>query len=186
MPRLEHDAYMTPPHYVSALLNEVNIHGHVFEPCVGDGAIADELRKMASVRRVYTNDIDKKRKADTHYDARHTMPVPKFDWAVTNPPFSDMFDIVVHMLDTVPNVAVLARLSFLEPTEERADLLENNPPTQIIVLPRYSFRVNDAGKKQTDNVTCAWLVWEAHGAPRRTSFYGRGKAQHVALIRSLT
>jgi hypothetical protein len=185
MPRRPLDFYETPPHYTAALLNEVNIFGHVYEPCVGDGAIADELRKVPSVRRVYTNDIDIKRKADTYYDARGSMPVPKFDWAVTNPPFSDEFRILETTLDKIPNVAFLARISFLEPTEERADFWENNPPTQIIVLPRYSFRDNDAGKKQTDNVTCCWLVWHANGEPRRTSFYGRGKAQTIATIRSL-
>src|SRR5690348_14373268 len=70
MPRLEYDAYMTPPHYIAALLSEVNIFGSVCEPCVGDGAIADALRTLPSVRRVATNDIDKKRKADSHFDAR--------------------------------------------------------------------------------------------------------------------
>lgn len=185
MPRRELDFYETPPHYTAALLNEVNIFGHVYEPCVGDSAIADELRRLPSVRKVFTNDIDKKRKADTHFDARNQMPVNTFDWIVTNPPFSDEFEILSLALDACKNVAFLARVSFLEPTNERADLLENNPPTQIVVLPRYSFRDNDEGKKATDNVTCAWLVWHADGQFRRTSFYGRAKAQTIATIRSL-
>ena len=188
MPRLPLDAYMTPPHYIAALLNEVNIHGIVYEPCVGDGAIADALRALPSVRRVVTNDIDPHCAADTHYDATAEIEAhvpPLFDWAVTNPPFADAFDILMMTWPSIRNVAFLARLSFLEPTEERAGFLEEHPPTQMIVLPRYSFRNNDAGKKQTDNVTCAWLVWHDNEESRGISFYGRAKAAVTEQIRRL-
>jgi hypothetical protein len=179
---------MTPPHYIAALLAEVNIHGIVYEPCVGDGAIANALRRLLSVRRVDTNDIDRAYPADTHYDATvqisANMP-PLFDWAVTNPPFTQAYDILTMTWPNVRNVAFLARLSFLEPTEERAGFLEEHPPTQMIVLPRYSFRTNDAGKRQTDNVTCAWLVWHADRVPRGISFYGRAKAAVTEQIQGL-
>jgi hypothetical protein len=185
MPRLPLDAYMTPPHYIAALLAEVNIHGIVYEPCVGDGAIANALRALPSVRRVVTNDIDKRCKADTHFDAAHAASVGSFNWAVTNPPFSEEYEILQATLVCATNIAFLARLSFLEPTEERAGFLEEHPPTQMIVLPRYSFRNNDAGKRQTDNVTCAWLVWHADGVPRGISFYGRAKAAVTEQIQGL-
>jgi hypothetical protein len=50
---------------------------------------------------------------------------------------------------------LLLRLSFLEPTFERQDLLIDNPPDAMIVLPRYSF----TGDGKSDSVTCAWMVW---------------------------
>jgi hypothetical protein len=187
MPRRELDFYETPKHYTAALLNEVNVFGRVYESCVGDRAIADMLERVPSVRRVYTNDIDKKRDADTHYDARTFQPeYPQpFDWSITNLPFVDAFDIITNNLPLAKHHAYLVRLSFLEPTEERADLLENNPPNQIIVLPRHSFRNNDAGKKATDNVTCCWLVWHGDDEPRRIAVYGRAKSKTIELIRSL-
>lgn len=186
MPRRLLDFYETPPHYIAALLGEVNIFGRVYEPCVGDGAIADALRRLPSVRKVITNDIDKKRKADTHSDAREGYAWPKeFDWAATNPPFSDELVILENALSATPNVAFLARLSFLEPTEDREGFLGEHPPSQIIVLPRYSFRPNDDGKKQTDSVTCAWLVWMQDRQPRRTRIVGRGRAQAEAVLGGL-
>ena len=186
MPRRELDFYETPPHYIAALLGEVNIWGRVYEPCVGEGAIADALRTLPAIGHVTTNDIDKKRTADRHEDARTPKAwVDLFDWVVTNPPFSDELEILDHALSVCGNVAFLARLSFLEPTEEREYFLEQHAPDQVIVLPRYSFRPNDAGKRQTDSVTCAWLVWFQDHAPRRTAVWGRGKSQAYAAMRDL-
>lgn len=187
MPRRPLDFYETPPHYVAALLGEVNIYGRVFEPCVGEGSIADALRKVSVVRAILTNDIDRKREADFHKDAREPDAWPKgFDWIVTNPPFSDELPILEQALDQGTNVAFLARLSFLEPTEEREYFLGQHAPNQIIVLPRYSFRPNDNGKRQTDSVTCCWMVWWTDNAPRRTAVWSRGKAMAYAAIRNLT
>ena len=185
MPRRVLDFYETPPHYVASLLAEVNIFGRVYEPCVGEGAISNVLRELPSVRKVVTSDIDPKRKADMHYDARVETPGMPLDWIITNPPFSDELEILDLMMQCAPNVAFLARLSFLEPTEDREGFLEQNPPSQIIVLPRYSFRANDEGKKQTDNVTCCWMVWLEDRQPRRLRFFGRGRSRTEALLRGL-
>lgn len=188
MPRHPLDFYETPPHYIAALIGEVAIYGHVFEPCVGDKAIADALDNLGAVRTVVTNDIDHKRKARNHEDARKPGTFEQgdytFDWIVTNPPFSDELLILENALDVCPNVAFLARLSFLEPTEDRSHLLESNPPKRIIVLPRYSFRLNDDGKRQTDNVTCCWMVWGNNVEPG-VAVWGRGKSESYALIRDL-
>lgn len=186
MPRRELDFYETPPHYIAALLQEINVFGRVYEPCVGEGAIANAVRALPSVRKVVTNDLDERRSADCHIDATHLLPVPgTFDWAITNPPFSDELGILERVIE-IPNIAFLARLSFLEPTEDREYFLSRHPPQQIIVLPRYSFRPNDEGKKQTDSVTCAWLVWIADRVPRATACWGRGRAQTAAILRGLT
>ena len=52
-------------------------------------------------------------------------------------------------------VAFLLRLSFVEPTNERGDWLEKNPPTGRITLPRYSF----TGDGRSDSVTAEWMIW---------------------------
>lgn len=187
MPRRELDFYETPPHYIAALLGEVNVFGRVYEPCVGDGAIAKALRTIGAVRKVVTNDIDVDRDADGWCDARliEAWGGNPFHWAITNPPFSDELAILDNALETCPNVAFLARISFLEPTAEREHLLETRPPQQLIYLPRYSFRLNDDGKKATDNVTCCWMVWFEDRVARQTAVWGRGKSQAYAVIRDL-
>lgn len=174
-PRRALDSYQTPPSYVEPLLELIGpLAGlTVYEPCVGLWHIA---RYLTGAAKLVTNDIDPACAADTHFDARRleAWPWPSdygasdyaFDWVITNPPFSDELVILSHALNAGRNVAFLARLSFLEPTIERGPFFLEHPPSDVIVLPRYSFRLNDAGKRQTDNVTCCWLVWR--GAHRGT------------------
>jgi hypothetical protein len=182
--RIEHEFYETPPHYIAALLAEINIFGRVYEPCVGDGAIERALRTMGAVRSVVSNDLDPQRQADSHVDAT-CSPIPaKIDWVVTNPPFSQELEILQTAREGAPGTAFLARLSFLEPTEDRAYMLEQDPPQRIIVLPRYSFRPNDQGKRATDSVTCCWLVWGPNVQPG-ISVWGRGRSEAAALIGAL-
>lgn len=163
--RREHDFYETPPHYLEALYADMDFntfrHRPVIEPCVGEGAISKALTKEFNLK-VLTNDIDKKRKADSHFDAAGEKFWTGEEWAlsITNPPFNAMEDIVSHMLEHSENVITLARLSFLEPTQKRTELFKRyGDPTMLIVLSRYSFRLNDEGKRATDSMTCCWIGW---------------------------
>lgn len=165
MPRRPLDAYETPPHYVQALLDVIGAPtGVVYEPCVGTGCISALLTDAV----VFTNDIDPDVEADTHEDAATDGPAwgtLGFDWIITNPPFSLETEILAQALRWGKNLAFLARLSFLEPVEDRVALLQAHPPTGLVVLPRYSFRLNDAGKRATDSVTCCWLLWQEKEKP---------------------
>jgi len=65
-------------------------------------------------------------------------------------------------------VAMLLRLSFLEPTAKvnpRGPWLAECPPSRLIVLPRCSY----TGDGRTDSVTTAWMIWL------------RGDARHAGL-----
>lgn len=160
--RRAHDFYETPPHYLEALLEYVTIPTltTVFEPCVGEGAISQYLLDHFETVKLFTNDIDRKRKADMHFDATNESKWGDWEWSITNPPFNQMEPIVRNMLQHSDNTLVLARLSFLEPTAIRRKLYEDfGDPDMLIVLPRYSFRLNDKGKRATDSVTCCWLGW---------------------------
>ena len=158
--RREHDFYPTPEGATKALLARVSIGGHLFEPCAGAG---DIVRVLAADRRVVlvdTNDLDKRHTAKTHEDAtdkRWWNTLPQYDWIVTNPPFSVAHKIIPHACEHARDgVAMLLRLTYLEPCEGRALWLAVNPPHRLIVLPRISF----SGDGATDSVTCAWFVWQ--------------------------
>lgn len=167
MPRHPLDQYETPPHYVAPLLELIgSLRGHsVYEPCVGQGHIS---RFLDGAAHLLTNDLDPTQRADLHEDARHPeawRPTTTFDWTITNPPFRDELPILKLALAASRNVAFLARLSFLEPTLTRQVFWCARAPTDVIVLPRYSFRCNDQGKRQTDNVTCCWLIYREGKPP---------------------
>jgi hypothetical protein len=81
-------------------------------------------------------------------------------WIVTNPPFNLALEIVQHALSLSPRVAILVRLSFLEPTRQRAPFLSRRPPDRVIITPRMRFpRGDELPQRGTDSVTTAWLVW---------------------------
>ncbi len=160
-PRQDFDAYMTPPHYLEALFEYVELpkRSGIVEPCAGDGAISDLL--LAEDHQVWTNDIDKKRGATTHADARSLAFWEELtdscdvDWTITNPPFDGIEDILRHSLMSVENTISLARLSILEPTISRKTLFRMfGDPNLVIVLPRYKF-----SEPSKDTMTCCWIGW---------------------------
>lgn len=155
--RRKFDQYFTPAPATAVLLSYVDIHGAIFEPCVGDGAIAKQLATKGVVN---SNDIDPAMEANWHEDAARALFWAKFKdryhWVVSNPPFNRAAEIVqgAHYAAT-EGIAMLLRLSFLEPCENRAEFLALAPPDLLLVLPRISF----TGDGKTDSVTCAWFVW---------------------------
>jgi hypothetical protein len=130
------------------------------EPCVGRGdLITDRNRNELE----WTNDVDPDRDAVYHLNACHPSAwdvFPRVPWIVTNPPFrmADRILTLARQHATV-GVALLLRLSFLEPTDDRVHTLTKAPPDRLIVLPRISF----TGDGKTDSVTCAWMVWDIDG-----------------------
>lgn len=155
--RRKNDWYPTPSSATEALLKEYTFSGTILEPCVGDGAMHKVLTTLGLP--IITNDIDIKWKADHHLNASSpdlyaaTGPI---DWVITNPSFKDAFEILKQSyLHADIGVAMLLRISFLEPTFKRQQWLAENPPTSLFILPRISF-TNDG---KTDSCTCAWMIW---------------------------
>lgn len=162
--RRDDDFYATPAWMTRALLRRRAIQdwgGRHVEPCVGDGAILGQLGNRLDV---LTNDIVPRGDVVPEFllDARRPDTWAMFartgrlDVVVTNPPFDVAFDIVQHALTFAGiGVALLLRLSWLEPTGDRGPWLAEHPPTRLIVMPRHDFR----GNGKTDSVTSAWMLW---------------------------
>lgn len=158
--RREHDFYPTPANATRELLKRINIVSPVLEPCVGRGDMADVLRTDPRVGLVFTNDLDRTHLADWHDDATWEgfwRTLPPIEYVVTNPPFSKADQILpLAWKYARVGVAMLLRISYLEPCEGRGAWLAEHPPSKLIVLPRISF----TGDGDTDMATCAWFVWD--------------------------
>jgi hypothetical protein len=182
MVRRNLDQYFTGEVLTAPLLDAVNICGKVLEPCSGEGHISAVLKTVGC--EVVTNDIDESFAADYHMDATQEDTWTAIgldhdlDWIVTNPPFKKAFSVLQNAMKLTDNVAILVRLSFLEPTRDRQEFLSANPPTDMIVLPRYSF-TNDG---KTDSVTCCWLAWRKSAAGTGTRMHFAQKHPRVASI----
>ena len=108
-----------------------------------------------------------------------------FDMVITNPPFAVEGDpfasrLLARLLgsECTPIVAMIARLSLLEPTADRATLLEQRPPDSLLVLPRWSFR----GNGKSDTMTCAWFLWGIELEPRIQIAASRATRQALDLF----
>lgn len=82
-----------------------------------------------------------------------------YDWVITNPPYKEAEKIIpLAYKYAKKGIAMLLRLSYLEPTKNRAEFLKNTPLTKLIVVnPRPRFR---SDTNSTDSVTSAWFIWE--------------------------
>lgn len=167
--RVENDFYETPAWMVDILLDELEKRQPgqqqaafypedlIAEPCVGSGNIVRAIQRRYS-NRIITNDIDPQWPADRHIDARGSdlfYEGDGFDWVITNPPFNQAAAMVPAFVANAPCVAILLRISWLEPTTDRGRFLADNPPSAMIVMERYSFRRNGA----QDSATTVWLLW---------------------------
>lgn len=162
--RRDKDFYPTPAAATLALLrSEVGpkLFGNILEPCVGAGDMSRLLVKSGV--NLFTADIDPQWPADVHCDASNydfrTMEVSGIDWVVTNPPFNCGLEILKNLLPQVNRgVAMLLRVTFLEPTIHRGSFLVDHPPSKIIHMPRVSF----TGDGKTDSAHAAWIVWDKY------------------------
>lgn len=157
--RRPHDQYFTPASACEVLKRHWDGWKSVntlIEPCVGMGDIVNCFPDG----NWFACDID----PEVHPTCVADM-TKQDEWngllkhspaVITNPPFGCAFQILKNAYQVSNKVAMLLRLSFLEPTRERGPWLAANPPDLVIVLPRISF----TGDGKTDSVTCAWMIWD--------------------------
>lgn len=166
LPRIKNDFYPTERALTLGLKKRLPISGWVFEPCAGDGAIAQCFKPSL------TNDIDRRHECDYHGDAtqeaqwQRVIEAHSIDWVVTNPPFNQAKRILENAWKySGVGVAFLLRLSFQEPCETkkadfRGEWLEEHADHmshQIVFSPRPRFREDTRG---SDSATVAWFVWQ--------------------------
>lgn len=173
MTRLKHDQYFTPKALVDPLLEILDLSKDVicFEPCAGDSAIANQLPVVIKA------DIDPELGHlvfdATNKNAWESVVVGyKPDWVITNPPYSqpDCDRIIQNAWDfTEEGVAMLLRLSYLEPCKGRAKFLKEAALSSLIIFnPRPQFI---PAKKSTDSSTVAWFVWRKDWADQTQIIY---------------
>ena len=137
----------------------------MWEPCAGDGSLLARLmERRADLGPVLTIDIDETKQpmlmGDTTLGQTWREAVELFggrpEWVITNPPFADEYTILQHAISVATvGVAMISRLSFVEPTRQRGRWLQEHPHDQRIVLERWSY----TGNGRTDASTTEWLIY---------------------------
>lgn len=141
----------------------------VLDPAAGDGAILDVARKGGFATLGLELDPVRVEAARAKGHQMGTGDAlarswPRADMAVMNPPYLRAESFVRKGLEWrrgmpgYPPLFALLRLSFLEPTQSRRDLLGAHRPNVLILPRRPSF-----DGIATDNITSAWFCWPGQG-----------------------
>lgn len=161
------DYYPTPEPITQALIDaRLRLPTMVVEPCSGNDAIATVLR--GNKHTVSTYDIQRSPTHDATQKHFWESVALGFrvanltDWAVvTNPPFSIAHQIIPLAYEYSPwGIAMLLRLTYLEPAANRAEWLQDHADNLRLVMPvnpRPRFKKSTKG---TDSCTVAWMVWD--------------------------
>lgn len=181
--RRKNDFYPTQVKLTEGLIGNISSYintfeDYILEPCNGEGHISNVLKSRFNL--VFTSDKVKE-KGEFHLDAVDESSwkifeekIGRIDWTITNVPFTYALPIIQNALKfSKVGVAILVRLSFLEPTYDRQSFLDENPPDIIIVNPRTSF--TEDGK--TDSVTTCWLIWG------KNNLFGKSSYKHFRVIK---
>jgi hypothetical protein len=155
------DAYFTPPEAIYSLVGLENLPGVIWEPAVGEGAIANVLKEFG--HQVIASDIHNYGYEGTHLEDYLTATVsPNVEGIVTNPPYKLAFEFLKKALAEVDYVALLLRLNFLE-SVKRIDFFNEKPPSRILVSSRrlpMMHRYGWEGPRSGSNCCYAWFVWD--------------------------
>lgn len=180
--RIDFDYYPTPAWQTDVLMREglartlrddYDQAPVLLEPCVGEGHIIRAVNEWVPDARWSTNDLDPRHEADSHMDAgrdafwgRPGLAKSRPGWVISNPPFSDAVRIIPRAYEAAKvGIAMLLRVTWLEPCEDRKVWLASHPPTWQLVMERYSYRQNGS----QDSATAAWFVWvkDPNAGPQR-------------------
>ena len=166
--RVENDFYATDPQSVRDLFDNADIKGDSFyEPCVGQGNIADVIKEYFPYATVYVSDIvDRGYEKTIIKDFVNSEPEVKADWIITNPPYKHAKEFIDNSLKIAnKGVAMFLKIQFLE-GQARKEWFKKNPPKYVYVFSKRQAPWRDGeslnpktGKKWGSTMCFAWFIW---------------------------
>jgi len=175
--RNESDYYPTPAWCTKRLLEHTHLpSGPWLEPCAGYGHIIKASKELRPDIEWTANELREDCRdellplADTisfgDFLSWPTPEAPRFNVAITNPPFSLAMPIINKCLEYAKWVVMLLRLNFVG-TADRSPFFKSFMPDSLVLPERPSF----TGKGTTDSIEYAWFVWPDSLNRRRSRGY---------------
>ena len=168
------DYYPTPRWATEALLDIIGSSdlGTCLEPAAGGGHMVDVLAER--FRETHASDLcDPEGRGWGGRDFLSAEPpAEKYDWLITNPPFTLVERFVSRAPLFAERFAFLARLSLLEGKGRLRTLWSRMPPTQVAVFSKRVVMVKGRlpPPQVAGAIAYAWFIWgdgwREGGAPR--------------------
>lgn len=162
-PRQIHDFYATHPRAIDGLLSVYQLPPLILEPCCGDGSLSRRLEELGY--SVISEDLYEYNFGTSGMDflQRNTMP-DDCECILTNPPYNQALDFVLHALDILPMGGLLCmflKTTFLEGQRRYHDLFSQYPPESVLqFVKRIACAKNgDFSAMKSSAVSYAWFVW---------------------------
>ena len=154
------DLYETPIEAVRALMAHEPLHGKLWEPACGRGAISRPL--IDAGFDVVSTDLVARAYGQGGVDflMEHNAP-PGVEAIVTNPPFKLADEFVRHGLRLVPKVVMLLRWAYAEGAS-RSDIIDNHLSHVWLGKERLPFMHRDGyegPKNSNSGAPFAWFVF---------------------------
>lgn len=148
--------YLIPDGVTQTLVKHTLVEGTVLVPYDPDNTLSNQLKKH---KMAVTTNKDVENILDPNWWV--SMRDKKFDWVISSTVgLKEASDYILDygMTIAVKGIAVLDRLSFLEPvTRRRTFLLKNKLSNLVVLSPRPNFRAVGSTK---DSVTSCWFVFQ--------------------------
>ena len=158
--RREGDRYYTPYEEIDAILAVERFPGQTLDPCAGDGRIVQRMRRKGC--KVVGTDIDK---GDDFFAMRTQV-----ENIVTNPPWGQKDDFILHAMKCARKIALLLPLFALSGIRRREQVYSNRAfPLKAVYVISHRLQFDpDANGGST--IVGGWFVWDRN--TRASRLYG--------------
>lgn len=168
--RVENDFYATDPRALDMLFDAEPFNaGEYLEPSAGQGHLSNRIIELVPNARVTNLDIvDRGLDGVIVADFLEYETEKKYDYVITNPPYSlgkEFVDKGLELLKDGGKMAMFLKIQFLE-GEKRREMYIQNPPKYIYVFTKRmatfnnGSEVDENGKRWATTMCHAWFVWE--------------------------
>ena len=152
------DFYPTPPEVTNSLLNHIDISNeNIWEPCAGDGAMVDVIKKYTS-KNIYASDLSPQRNDIHTFDFLSGIPsqIDTSYMIITNPPFKISAQIIEKSFEHgFTKLALLLKSTYYH-ASSRTELFEKYRPTKILPL---NWRPDFLGLG-SPTMEVSWFYWD--------------------------
>lgn len=167
--RVEHDYYATDPKALDMLFAaEPFGAGEYLEPSAGEGHLSKRIIELVPNAKVTSLDIvDRGLDGVVVTDFLEYNGEEKYDYVITNPPYSlgkEFVEKGLELLRDHGKMAMFLKIQFLE-GEKRRDMYKKTPPKYIYVFTKRmatfnnGSEVDENGKRWATTMCHAWFVW---------------------------